>query len=374
MKQNQDTQNTNTNKVAMHFAAINPYIEENIIKADEKEINGQQWVQWGTKNIYPMYMEGLYKDVPTLQSIINGTTDFVVGDGVSTSNFLFEKQVNSKGETIEELVNAIVKDLLIYGCFAINVLRNKLGNVAELHYLNAKYVRSDKNNEWFYYSKDFASKSSGRCKCTVYPKFDADAKDPSSVFFFKTDRNSVYGTSVWASATIAAELQKKINEYHINNINNNFSASFVVNMNNGVPTDEVREEIEEAFDEKFCGVENSGRFVLTFNNDKDHACTIEKVDSEDYGDKYATLSKRSQNELFVAFGAHPVLFGLPTENSGFNDQDFSEAFKLYNRVKIRPLQKKIGNCFDKILGGSNVLNIKPFSIDWSDDEEETVVH
>ena len=116
-----------------------------------------------------------------------------------------------------------------------------------------------------------------------------------------------------------------------------------------------------------CFVESS---LLSWNDDKDHAATIDTLDMKDYGEQYATLAERSRNELFVAFRATPILFGLPLDNIGFNVQEYQSAFKLFNKTVIKPFQRKIVYALDTVFkgiikeGNEHALTITPFSINF----------
>ena len=241
------------------------------------------------------------------------------------------------------------------------MIRNRLGKVAEIYYLDFRNVRSDKKNENFFYSEDWG-KSYGRVKYLPYPKFNVDSTDASSVFYYKNIYNQVYPSPLYAASIKACEIEKSINEYHLNSINNAFMGSYIINFNNGKPTDQQKEELEENVNEKFGGYQNAGRIVMSFNDNKENETTITKIDSEDFGTKYESLAKRSRQEIFTAFRAIPVLFGLMTETTGFSEQEFNEAFKLYNRTQIKPVQDLICDAFNKIFSTENALEITPFTI------------
>ena len=83
MKPNTKNMETNEKEVQVRvtFAALDPYIERNMVLPTETILRGKDMVQWGDKNIYPDYLLELSKNSPTLRSIINGTTDFILGDG-----------------------------------------------------------------------------------------------------------------------------------------------------------------------------------------------------------------------------------------------------------------------------------------------------
>lgn len=355
------------NSKLLIFSFQDPYQASNIIEPKETEVRGYDWIAWGERNNYPEYLLDLFRNVPALQSIINGCVDYTCGDDIAIAN-QFAIRVNTKDETINQLVRMISFDWWTYGAFALNIIRNKAGEVSDIYYLNVKDVRSDKKNERFFYSSDW-SKSWGRIKYVEYPKFNINGKDASSILYVKNNWNNTYGTPVYGAATKAAELMKSIDEYQLNAINNGFMASYIISLNNGVPTPEVQAEIEKELNEKFSGYENAGRIMLSFNKSKDSEATVQKLEQPDFDKKYEALKNWSQQQLFTSFRANPALFGLPQENTGFNDQDYQQAFKLFNRTMILPVQRIIADAFKNIFG-AEVLTIKPFNIDWTEDSTE----
>lgn len=344
------------NKKPMFFASLNPYLERNIILPTESNIKGQNFVQFGDRNQYPNYIWNLYSSVSTLQSIINGTVDYVLGDGITS------KIPTLSDRDAKKLVNDIAQDLLIYGGCYLQVRRNLLGEVAKVDTIDFRNMRTDKKNELFYYSDDFSNgKSYGRCKMHIYPAFN---NENVSIYYSKNNKHQTYPIPIWGSAVLAAEIENNINQYHLNNLENGFAPTSVVSFNNGVPTDEIREEIEKAFDEKYTGYENGGRVLINFADDKDHSVDIKTIDVPEYGERYKALAERSQQQLFIAFRASKNLFGSCFDGIGFNSQEYADCFKLYNKTVVQPLQKKIIDMISEIYGVEDAIEIKPFTINF----------
>lgn len=348
-------------KTNVKFLAVDQFTTSNIVSPTEIDIKDRDFVSWGEVNNYPDYIEDLYQNVSTLQSIINGTKDYIVGEGIECNIINFKNIINSKGDTIEDLIDWIATDLVKFNGFALNIVKNKLGTPAEIYYLDFKRVRSNREGTKFYYSSDWG-KSFGRVKYIEYDSF-FNSDSPNTIFYCKNDHNRTYPTPLYSAAVIACEIEKKISEYHLNNISNSFASNYIINFNNGRPSDEIQEEIEMEVYDKFCGVENSGRPMLSFNNNKDAETTITKIDADSFIDKYETLAYWSRQEIFTSFRATPNLFGIPTATTGFNMQEFSEAYKLYNKTVIQPLQKRIIRAFNKIFDIDNSIVIKPFKMD-----------
>lgn len=357
-------QNKNEEKF-LRLSAINPIYETNIIDSTETEIRGREYVAWGKNNDFGEYLASLYNDCPTLQSIINGATDYSCGDDIKINIEPYNSKINDKGETVNQVVRNAFLDYWTYGAFALNIVRNKLGGIAGVYYINVRNIRSDKKNTYFWYSEDW-SKSYGRVKSVKLPAFDPNKKDGSSILYVKRTYNGVYGVPVYGAALKAAEMEKSIDTYHLNAINNNFTGSYVLSFNDGVPTPEAQEKITSDIEERFTGYQNAARILVAFNRTKDNAITVEKLDTEDYGEHYKTLADRCQQALFTSFRMNANLAGIPTAQ-GFNSEEYASAFKLYNKTQILPAQRLMCDSFAKIFG-EECLEIQPFSINFTEEE------
>ena len=347
------------------FRAIDPVIESNIILPIEED-SKKGFIKWGENNDYPQYINSLYQDVTTLKSIIDGTVDYIVGNEIHIDDVVFDIQVNDKGDTIEDLCSDCSRDLLKYGGFAINVVRNKEGKIGALYFIPLERLRFNEDRSEFYYSKDW-EKSIGRVKYTVYPKFNPNSKDANSIFVYTNTRTNVYPSSRWSASVKSAEIERQVNEYHLNSILNGFSASYLISMNNGIPSESEADEIEANIIEKFTGSGNGGRLVINFANDKEHSAELNKLETDDAGERYKSLIERTKSELFTAFRAIPNLFGLPT-STGFSNEEYEQAFKLYNRTVVRPIQNIFVRSI-KTITGKDVV-IRPFTLE--DKKEEKV--
>lgn len=369
------TKQNNSRRSAFSFAAIDSYLETNIVSPVEKVLAGRDMVEWGTRNAYPDYLLDLYNNVPTLRSIINGNIDYVAGDDVTIMPLQEEftnQEMNMRGDTIREQVKDIAKDFEIYGGFALQVIRNLAGEVAEVYYIDMRYLRTNKEGDVFYYSEKWGKSS--RTDMVVYPAFlpkieweklsdEERNRHASSILFVKNVHTQVYPAPLYAASVKACEIERLIDEFHLSDINNHFVSSAIINFNNGDPGQEIKSEIERGFNEKFCGASNGGRVAFSWNPNKESATDIVEFKMEDFGERYKALSQHSRTQIFTSFRAIPLLFGLTSEvNTGFSTEEFEQSFKLYNRTQIQPVQRMICDAYDKIYGQRGVLTIRPFSL------------
>lgn len=373
--------NTKDNKVLVSFSAIDPWLERNIVSPAETPVHGKDYVQWGDGNAYPDYLLELVKTVPTLRSIIQGTVDFIVGDDATILPLVegyAPGVMNKRGDTIAEQVEDLARDYETYGGFALQVIRGMDGSVVEVYYTDIRFLRLNKEGDVFYYSEKWGER--GRRDAVVYPAFRPDIaekwagmdedernRNASSILYVKSTHSQVYPLPVYAASVKACETERLVDDYHLSSIMNGFASSLIVNFNNGQPTDEMKEEIERDFDEKFTGSGNAGRVMFSWNKSKDNATTFEVPPVTDFGEKYKALAENSREKIFTAFRAYPNLFGLSTA-TGFSIEEFDQAFRLYNRTAVRPVQRMIADAYDRIYGQRGVLNIVPFSLDGQNEQ------
>lgn len=363
-----NTQENNLNLLT--FAAIDKTIVSNIPHLTQDEVRGKSYIAYGDNNLWPQYLYyNLYQEVTTLKTIIDGTSSYVAGDDARINAPGFETVVNRKGDTVRNIIKWIARDYYLYGGFAIEVIRNLNGKVGELYYTDFKNLRSDKKNEAFWYSEEYDKKYVRTTKTLVYPKYIIDGEAPTSIVYVKNDVGATYPTPRWSGAIRSAEVEKAIDSLHLNSLANGFMGSYWISLNNGIPTDEQKAQIEKDVVSKFGGAENAGRIVISYANSEENAPKIEKLDITDFGDKYKAAADRSREQIYCAFQAIPQLFGNMAAATGFNEVEFQKAWDLYNRTVVRDTQRVIGDAFDHIFGMKDSLTIKPFSIEENNDEQ-----
>lgn len=330
----------------------------------EKENTGKPYLNYGIDNRFPNYLWELYLRSAILQSIINGTADYVGGDGINysmdTTIQRLKEQANKDGETLDDIIKKITVDYLIFGGFAMQIIYNKLQEISEIYWLDFRNCRRGKDNDKVYYSDDWVKHANDY---VTYNLFNPDVKKGTSVFYFNGHiTRGIYPIPRYNGALSAIETSTEISKFHLNSILNNFSGNFIINFNNGQPSNDVQEEIERKVKQKFAGADNAGKFLIAFNDSKENGVTVERIQDDSFDKKYETLRTDTYKEIFVAFRAIPQLFGYSLEGTAFNKQEFSEAFELYNKTTVEPIQKDLKRTFNKIFGVTDSIDIIPFTL------------
>jgi len=332
----------------------------------EKENSGKPYLSYGQDNRFPNYLWELYLRSALLQSIVEGTANYVGGNGLVFAEAptiqRLKEEANADGETLEDIIKKITADYLIFGGFSLQIIYNKLGEINEIYWLDFRNVRLNKEGDKAYYSEDWIKHANDY---TVYDVFDpkAEKKPKTSVYYFKGHiSRGVYPIPRYNGALNAIETSTEISKFHLNSILNNFSGNFIINFNNGQPTEDVQEDIERRIKQKFSGADNAGKFLVSFNDSKDNGVTVERIQDDQFDKKYESLRTDTYKEVFVAFRAIPQLFGYSLEGTAFNKQEFTEAFELYNKTTVQPIQRDLKRTFNKIFGVDAAFDFVPFEL------------
>lgn len=322
--------------------------------------SGYDYVSWGKDNRFPNDLYDMYQNSAILQSVINGTADYVFGSGVISA---FDV-VNDKYETLEDVVKRCVFDLLIFGGFAVQLMY-KGGKVEAMYWLDFQKCRKSEDEKKIYYSDDWGKYAK---KALEYNAWTPETDKGTCIFYYKGHKTrGIYPVPTYIGALKSVKISTEISNFHLNNIMKGFASNAVISFNNGEPDEDTKARIEKDVKEKFCGTDNAGSFLLLFNESKDNACEIAKIQDDKFDLKYDALAKSVKEDIFIAFRATPTLFGLPNENNGFSKQEYLESFELYNKTVVVPLQKDVERAFKSI---GFVIKFKTFKLDDTSKTEE----
>lgn len=355
-----------SDKKELQFAVCGQPAPEIPVLVETK--NSKGWMNYGKDNKFPEYLWNLYLRSALLQSIVNGTSDFVLGEGVQMNERIMTvgEIVNKDDETIDDVVKQLTIDYLIFDGFALQILFDRAERVSEMYWLDFRKCRVSEDESTIYYSDDWDKSSP---KYIQYDRFDGTDRHGSKVLYFKGHKTrGVYPIPRYSGALNALETSTEIARYHLNSIHNNFNGNLIVNFNNGEPDEDTKKAIEKKLKNKFAGAENGGSFLVSFNDSKENGVTIERIQDDNTDKKYEQLRKDTYKEIFIAFRCQPQLFGFVIEGSMFNKEEYEDAYNLYYKTVVTPIQKDIIRCFNKMYDQSDSISFVPFQINNEEDE------
>ena len=341
------------------------------------ETRGKEYISYGTEdwaNLYPQFLIDLYYNSSTQAAIINATAELIAGEGIVIEDEeerdleavvklkKFFASANSN-ESLDEVIKKIAFDFKLQGAFALNIVWSQdRTQIAEIYHIDCSKIRAERPNEMgkvegYYVSSDWSNTRAN--KPYRVPAFNTNDRTSANQILYTglySPSMNTYFTPDYVAANNWALVDQRVAEFHLNNISNGFSGSFMISFANGVPTQEERFQIESSLAAKFSGEQNAGKFILTFSDDKTRTPEITSITSSDLDKQYLALQELLvQNILTGHRVTSPVLMGIKSDTGlGNNADELNSASNYYLNTVCMPYQAHIIKTLRKIFTVNNM--------------------
>ena len=350
--------NNNKKEGGLHVINLSTYNRPEISEDKRKE-----WVAYGTDNNYYQYLIDLFTNSTTNNAIIGGVSSMVYGKGLDAldSSSKTEEYAAMRSIFSNDCLRKVTLDLKLLGEASFQVTYQDK-KVYKAEHFPRQTLRAEKCNEEgqieaYYYHPDWVNiKPSDKPKRIASFGF-GNGKEPE----VKIAKRYISGFDYYAPVDYQgglayAELESEVSDYLINDVQNGFSGTKVVNFNNGIPDQDQQLSIKNDVMRKLTGSKGE-KVIIAFNNNAESKTTIDDVPLNDAPAHYEYLSTECSNKLMVAHRiTSPLLLGIRTGNSGLgnNADEIKTASLLFNNVTIRPYQDLLIDCIDDILAFNGI--------------------
>jgi len=342
----------------LHIVNLASYNRPKISEDKRKE-----WVNYGDDNNYYQYLINLYTDSTTNNAIINGVSNMIYGKGLDAldSNKKPNEYAQMRSIFSDNSLRKVVLDLKLLGEGSLQVLY-KDSKVFKAEHFPRQTLRAEKCNsegeiEGYYYSPDWSKMKPNELPTRIAAFGFGNGKEPEVKIIKRYVSGYDYYCPVDYQGGLAyAELESEVADYLINDVQNGFSGTKVVNFNNGVPDKEKQIQVKNDVMSKLTGARGE-KVVIAFNNNAESKTTVDDIPLNDAPQHYEYLSNECSNKLIVAHRVtSPLLLGIRTENNGLgsNADEIKTAALLFDNITIKPYQDLITECLDDILAVNGV--------------------
>lgn len=346
-------------KEVQNFACVN--YRPSIIPDCFDFKGAMEFIKWGEDNKFPLYLWDNYLKNSNLQSAVNTLCDYIVGEGIATD---FDR-INADGETLSDILAKSVFDYILFGGFALEGIRNQKGDIVRLNYINVQNIRVDEALTTAYLSNSWNQWN--RKAMVTLPLWRGDETQDHFIFYFRGNiTRNINPVPLYISALKSIEILNQTRNFHLHNLQNNFSGSVLVALNGTSIKSSELQEIKAQLEGEYTGTENAGKVLLVNNANSDGKIEVNRLSADNAGDLYQQLAESSVDDIFVAFRMNPILVGKNV-STGFSKQEFQQAYSLFDATVITPIKKTLQKQLAKLGVNIDFTDIK---INWSEDGNE----
>ena len=349
-------------KSNIHILELNAYTAPRVF-----EERNDDFVSIGDDNNYYQYIIDRYIGSTTNHAILNGVTNFVYGHGLDATDS------SEKPEQYAQMMSLlkkkdlfrVVQDFIILGEGAFQVTYNNQRKIEKLTYFPRQTLRAEKCNEKgeidaYYYHRDWKEYNRND-KLKRIPVFGT-SKEQNELFIVKkyVVGFHYYSLPSYSASMPYALLEEEISAYLINETQNGFSGTKVVNFNNGIPDKEKQIQIKNDILGKLTG-SLGDKVIVAFNANQESSTTVEDISLNNAPEHYAYLAEECVKKLMVGHRiTSPLLLGIRESGGGLgnNADEIQTATDLFLNIVIKPAQDIIIDALDDLLATNDIaLNL-----------------
>ena len=342
----------------IHVLELSQYTRPEITE-DSKE----DWVNYGEDNLYYDWLIDRYKGSVTNNSIINNINRLTYGRGLHATDAASKPMQYAKMKVLikPEVLKAVAKNLKILGSGIFQVIYNKQHTeIEKVLAVKTKLVRTAKCNkdgeiDAYYYSDNW-----GDVKKFTPKRIPAFGTSKERIELLIVGDESIdlkyYNEVDYQAALPYCLLEEEIADYLINDTQNGFSGTKVINFNNGVPDERQQEAISKKVKGQLTG-SMGDKVIIAFNNNQESKTTVDDIPLNDAPEHYAFLSKECQGKILNNHNVvSSFIVGINPEGQGFSSSadEIETATKYFYNQSVKPLQDLLIEAIDKILAFNNI--------------------
>ena len=327
------------------------------------ESTRNEWVEYGDENNHYRWLIDRYRNSATNNAVINNIGRLIYGRGLHAidaarkpSQYAAMKSLLSS----EDLRKVCIESYMLgAGHFQVHY-DDKHTKVIKIYHIETEYIRPEKCNEdgditGYYYSDNWED-------VRKYPprRIPAFGTSKEKIEIYCVKPYSVgmkyFGEVAYQGGLPYAILEEEIADFLINDVQNKFSGTKVVNFNNGIPAEQQQEDISRKVISKLTG-STGQKVIVAFNNNAESKTTIDDIPLDNAPEHYQYLSKEAEQKILIAHNViSPMLVGVVTDNQGFssNADEIEISAKYFHNIAIRPFQDLIIDALDRIFAFNDI--------------------
>lgn len=335
-------------------AYTSPTIQEN------KKNN---YVEYGSENNYFQYLIDRYLYSATNGAIITGVSNMIYGKGLDAldSNRKPNQYAQFKSIVKDSDLKKVILERKLLGMAAMQVVKEK-GVIKQVLHFPMHTLRAEKCNDkgqienWYYHNNWAEKKPSELIK--KIPSFGFGNGNEVELYVIKpyVSGFDYYSPIDYSGSLPYALLEETIADYQINDCQNGFSGTKVINFNNGIPSEEMRDKMKSDVLRKLTGSRGE-KVIVAFNQNAESKTTVDDLPLNDAPQHYEYLSKECFDKLIVGHRVtSPMLLGIRTGDGGLgnNADEIKTATLLMDNIVIKPYQLEIIDAIDEILAVNDI--------------------
>jgi hypothetical protein len=326
----------------------------------QEVVKNKPYIFYGEDNLFPNHLLALYQ-----YSSINRACINAIIYGVKGKNLLVKEgnpdaiAMANRNETVYEVMEKCITDRILFGGYALNIVKSNDGGIAEFYHTDFSRLRAGKqdmfgNTGTYWYSVDWKGTQVNpqKFKPIEIPAFNMTDDTTSQIMYVKSyiPGMDYYTAPDWVAAITSIQLDIEIKNFHLCNTQNSMMPSMAVSFKNGTPNEEEMTMIQRQLEAKYTSTNNAGKFFLFFSENAESAPDITAIPNNASDAWYANMAPQIEQTVLSAFRiTSPQILGIKTAGQLGGREELLDAYQLFLQTVIIPIQESMLKTFEKLI-------------------------
>lgn len=327
-----------------------------------KESRGRGYIEFGKRNDYPEYLLDLFNKSSKHGAIVRSKSNYVSGNGFSGGNERMLTKPNPV-ESLNDILRKITLDIELFGGYYLEIIWSINGKgIAEMRHIDYTKLRTNRDCTEFYYKRDWKNH---REEPEILPAFNPKYSAGRQILYVKDYRpgQNTYGLPIYLPALNYIQSDVEVSKHVLGNAVTGFSASKLITLPNGEPSDDEKRKVTRAFENTYSGSDGK-KFILSFVQNADRKAIVDDLGASDLTkEDFSRVDTMIQQNIFAGHEiTSPSLFGIAEPGKLGTRTEMRDSYEIFKNTYVNNRQLAIESVFNMLLtyfGGGEELKIVP---------------
>jgi hypothetical protein len=330
-------------------------------------------IEYGKDNNYPAYILDIYnfKGSSIHKSIVNKKVKLSVGNGFMDILDPALKEFVKKNKLEKEIRKASL-DYELFNGFCFELIWDREGvNLVSLKHIPFHKIRIGIKNEdlpfdHYWFCNDWTQYRKAEYSPEWIRSYNPLVKQGKQLYYYSEynpSSDGLYPIIGYSTTMNWIEADFQVSQFHLNQLKQGFTPSFILNFATGIPTDEEMDEYYREFKKNYQGTENSGKIIITYSQGQDEKPELIPIQLNDSDDRFIMLKEQISENIVQGHEIPPQLVILTPGKLG-STEEREELMKEFQNSYITPRQEVLEEVLNDILstaGFGEELKLKEYN-------------
>lgn len=340
---------------------------------EQKGVNGG-FIKYGDKNDYPEYLVDLFNKSAKHNAIVKSKVHYITGNGWTGGDDAtsFIEKAN-RSESLNDITRKVSLDIELFGGAYLEIIWNALGQIAEMWHIDYTRIRTNKDNTQFWYKESWKDSKE---EPIIYQAFNPSLENKKKqILYIKEYRPNIgiYALPTYMGCLNYIEADIEISKHILGNAQTGFSASKLITLPNGEPTDDEKKKVDDRIRKSYSGADGK-KYMIAFVNDATRKPIIDDLGSSDITkEDFGRVDTLIQTNIFSGHQVTtPSIFGIAEAGKLGSRNEMRDGYEIFKNTYVNAKQMHLESVFNSlaqingITSEIKILPTEPISFEFSE--------